>query len=57
MRIPDPSLATGEYDYRERLVFIQRVVVPSVDFNRPGIETPADRSRRRFRPRCIPSPR
>ena len=33
---PDPSLATGKYDYRERLVFIQRVVVPSVDFNAPG---------------------
>jgi hypothetical protein len=33
---PDACLPTGPYDYRERLVFIQRVVVPSVDFNAPG---------------------
>ena len=33
---PDPSLPTGKYDYRERLVFIQRVIIPSVDFNAPG---------------------
>ena len=33
---PDPSVPTGRYDYRERLVFMQRVIVPSVDFNAPG---------------------
>ena len=33
---PDPSMPTGRHDYRERLVFIQRVLVPSVDFNAPG---------------------
>ena len=33
---PDPTQPTGRYDYRERLVFIQRVIVPSVDFNAPG---------------------
>lgn len=32
---PDPSTPAGLYDYRERLVFIQRVIVPSVDFNAP----------------------
>jgi len=32
----DPSVPTGRYDYRERLVFIQRVIIPSVDFNAPG---------------------
>ena len=33
---PDPTLPAGAHDYRERLVFIQRVIVPSVDFNAPG---------------------
>jgi FtsP/CotA-like multicopper oxidase with cupredoxin domain len=33
---PDPATPTGRYDYRERLVFIQRVIIPSVDFNAPG---------------------
>ncbi|HWK09298.1 MAG TPA: multicopper oxidase domain-containing protein [Vicinamibacterales bacterium] len=33
---PDPTTPTGPYDYRERLVFIQRVIIPSVDFNAPG---------------------
>ena len=33
---PDPTSPTGPHDYRERLVFIQRVIVPSVDFNAPG---------------------
>ncbi len=33
---PDPTTPTGSYDYRERLVAIQRVIVPSVDFNAPG---------------------
>ena len=33
---PDPSIPAGKYDYRERLVFVQRVIVPSVDFNAPG---------------------
>lgn len=32
---PDPTSPTGAYDYRERLVFIQRVIIPSVDFNAP----------------------
>src|SRR5207344_2792867 len=27
---PDPATPTGAHDYRERLVFIQRVIVPSV---------------------------
>ncbi|MCI0432980.1 MAG: multicopper oxidase domain-containing protein [Gemmatimonadetes bacterium] len=30
---PDPSVRTGPWDYRERLVFIQRVEVPSVDLD------------------------
>jgi FtsP/CotA-like multicopper oxidase with cupredoxin domain len=33
---PDPTTPTGPHDYRERLVFIQRVIIPSVDFNAPG---------------------
>ena len=33
---PDPTEPTGPHDYRERLVFIQRVIVPSSDFNAPG---------------------
>jgi FtsP/CotA-like multicopper oxidase with cupredoxin domain len=33
---PDPTSPTGPYDYRERLVFIQRVIIGSVDFNAPG---------------------
>jgi FtsP/CotA-like multicopper oxidase with cupredoxin domain len=33
---PDPTDPTGPHDYRERQVFIQRVIVPSVDFNAPG---------------------
>jgi len=33
---PDASMPAGAHDYRERLVFIQRVVVPSSDFNAPG---------------------
>jgi len=33
---PDPAVPAGRYDYRERLIFIQRVIVPSVDFNAPG---------------------
>jgi FtsP/CotA-like multicopper oxidase with cupredoxin domain len=33
---PDPTSPSGPYDYRERLVFIQRVIIPSVDFNAPG---------------------
>jgi len=33
---PDPCTPTGSHDYRERLVFIQRVIVPSSDFNAPG---------------------
>ena len=33
---PDPAEATGKFDYRERLVFFQRVLIPSVDFNAPG---------------------
>ena len=33
---PDPTSPTGAHDYRERLLFIQRVIVPSVDFNAPG---------------------
>ena len=32
---PDPATPAGAYDYRERLVFIQRVIIPSVDFNAP----------------------
>jgi FtsP/CotA-like multicopper oxidase with cupredoxin domain len=30
---PDPELATGPYDYRERLIFIQRVFVQSLDLD------------------------
>jgi FtsP/CotA-like multicopper oxidase with cupredoxin domain len=45
---PDPSEPTGKYDYRERLVFIQRVIVPSVDFNAPGSR------RQRFLPDPVP---
>jgi len=30
---PDPELRTGPYDYRERLIFIQRVQVLSVDLD------------------------
>ena len=33
---PDPSEPTGKFGYRERLVFVQRVLLPSVDFNAPG---------------------
>ncbi len=33
---PDPATPTGAHDYRERLVFVQRVIIPSVDFNAPG---------------------
>lgn len=33
---PEPDTPSGAHDYRERLVFIQRVIVPSVDFNAPG---------------------
>ena len=33
---PDPATPTGRFGYRERLVFIQRVIIPSVDFNAPG---------------------
>jgi hypothetical protein len=33
---PDPTSPSGPHDYRERLVFIQRVIIPSVDFNAPG---------------------
>ena len=33
---PDPATPTGAHDYRERLVFIQRVIVGSSDFNAPG---------------------
>ena len=32
---PDPTTPAGAFDYRERLVFIQRVIIPSVDFNAP----------------------
>jgi FtsP/CotA-like multicopper oxidase with cupredoxin domain len=45
---PDPTTPTGPYDYRERLVFIQRVIIPSVDFNAPP--------RRRARTTPIPVP-
>ncbi len=30
---PDPATSTGPYDYRERLVFIQRVFVQSIDLD------------------------
>ena len=30
---PDPELKTGPFDYRERLIFIQRVFVNSVDLD------------------------
>ncbi len=30
---PDPKVKTGPYDYRERLIFIQRVFLGSVDFD------------------------
>ena len=46
---PDPSTPTGAHDYRERLVFIQRVIVPSVDFNAPGSR------RQRFSPAPVPT--
>jgi len=36
MAHPDPSAPAGPHDYRERLVFIQRVIVNSSDFNAPG---------------------
>jgi len=43
-RTPDPSLKTGPWDYRERLVFVQRVEVSAVDLDAgPG-------SRRRLVP-------
>jgi len=45
---PDPTTATGPYDYRERLVFIQRVIIPSVDFNAPP------RRRQRITPVPVP---
>ncbi len=46
---PDPTEPTGPHAYRERLVFLQRVIVPSVDFNAP-------RSRRqRFSPVPVPA--
>lgn len=46
---PDPGDPTGPHDYRERLVFIQRVLVPSVDFNAPG------RRRQRLSPAPVPA--
>ena len=45
---PDPTSATGAYDYRERLVFIQRVIIPSVDINAPP------RRRQRITPNPVP---
>ncbi|HTI39908.1 MAG TPA: multicopper oxidase domain-containing protein [Vicinamibacterales bacterium] len=45
---PDPTTPTGPYDYRERLVFIQRVIIPSVDFNAPP------RRRQRLNPIPVP---
>jgi FtsP/CotA-like multicopper oxidase with cupredoxin domain len=45
---PDPAEKTGPYDYRERLVFIQRVLVPSSDINT------GPRRRDRFLPAPIP---
>lgn len=46
---PDPGDPSGPHDYRERLVFIQRVIVPSVDFNAPGSR------RQRFSPAPVPA--
>jgi FtsP/CotA-like multicopper oxidase with cupredoxin domain len=46
---PDPSTPSGAHDYRERLLFIQRVIVPSVDFNAPGSR------RQRFSPARVPA--
>ena len=48
---PDPSTPTGTFDYRERLVFIQRVIIPSVDFNAPG----SGRGRQRSLPVPVPN--
>ncbi|HEY2434026.1 MAG TPA: multicopper oxidase domain-containing protein [Vicinamibacterales bacterium] len=45
---PDPTEPTGAHDYRERLVFIQRVAVNSSDFNAPGSR------RQRFLPAPVP---
>jgi FtsP/CotA-like multicopper oxidase with cupredoxin domain len=47
---PDPAEPTGTYDYRERLVFVQRVLIPSVDFNAPG----SGRGRQRSQPSNVP---
>jgi FtsP/CotA-like multicopper oxidase with cupredoxin domain len=45
---PDPLTPAGPYDYRERLVFIQRVIIPSVDLNAPP------RRRQRITPNPVP---
>ena len=33
---PDPTSPSGKFQYRERLVFVQRVIVGASDFNAPG---------------------
>jgi FtsP/CotA-like multicopper oxidase with cupredoxin domain len=33
---PDPAEPAGKFGYRERLVFIQRAILPSQDLNAPG---------------------
>jgi len=48
---PDPTVPTGKCDYRERLVFVQRVIIPSVDFNAPG----SGRGRARSQPAPVPA--
>ncbi len=50
---PDPTDPTGAHDYRERLVFIQRVIVPSVDFNAPV--PGSGRGRQRLSPDPVPA--
>jgi len=47
---PDLSTPTGKFDYRERLIFVQRVLIPSVDFNAPG----SGRGRQRSQPSPVP---
>lgn len=48
---PDPSTPTGPFDYRERLVFVQRAILPSSDFNAPG----SGRGRNRMVPVPVPN--